>query len=352
MRPLFIGLALVSFPALAQVTVTAIRDPVSKSYRQIVRGMEVFEQKKALAPQAELRFKLLPRKKETRMDQVQVDVVGDSFTLPVDVAPDRTFTLPRDAKALQEDASVRPNRRSQTMTWRAEIRSPGVPAGMRRLGDLRLECEVGMAAELVSNRTKIQKWLDSMSGLQNYCQRTTDNYYLFFADRPLFGVTLVSGDRRLPLPVERLYNGMSDHPTVKSELPNCDCEVLVDRTFDLPLGDKSWPDDTLVEFEYLDDAKPVEHASSKEQIRAVLGSPTVVPFLSGYEVWVYRTKEEAKNLPPVTSTYAVAFDPAGKAIRTRGLVPAVTPATPPSPSPAARLPDPAPSAAPPRTASD
>jgi hypothetical protein len=36
-------------------------------------------------------------------------------------------------------------------------------------------------------------------------------------------------------------------------LPYCDCEVLVDRTYYLPLGDTSWPDDTLVEFEYMDD---------------------------------------------------------------------------------------------------
>ena len=32
-----------------------------------------------------------------------------------------------------------------------------------------------------------------------------------------------------------------------------DCEVLVDRTYFLPLGDRSWPDDTRVEFEYMDD---------------------------------------------------------------------------------------------------
>jgi hypothetical protein len=28
---------------------------------------------------------------------------------------------------------------------------------------------------------------------------------------------------------------------------------MLDRTYFLPLGDKSWPDDTLVEFEYMED---------------------------------------------------------------------------------------------------
>jgi len=29
--------------------------------------------------------------------------------------------------------------------------------------------------------------------------------------------------------------------------------VLLDRTYFLPLGDRSWPHDTLVVFEYMDD---------------------------------------------------------------------------------------------------
>ncbi len=33
-----------------------------------------------------------------------------------------------------------------------------------------------------------------------------------------------------------------------------DCQVMLDRTFYAPIWDKSWPDDTLVEFEYMEDA--------------------------------------------------------------------------------------------------
>ena len=46
----------------------------------------------------------------------------------------------------------------------------------------------------------------------------------------------------------------SADPKLPAELPYCDCEVLLDRTYFLPLGDRSWPDDTLVEFDYMDDA--------------------------------------------------------------------------------------------------
>src|SRR5262245_30355297 len=160
-------LVLFSFPALAQdsVHVTTVRDPVSKSYRKMVEGMDLFQSRQAMAPGAELRYRLLPRKRETRMDQIRLEVVGDSFETPVPVAQDGTFTLDRDAKALAEDAQVRPNRRAQTMTWRTDIRSPGLPAGVRRLGDLRLECAVGMKAELVSNRSAWERFVDSVTGL-------------------------------------------------------------------------------------------------------------------------------------------------------------------------------------------
>ena len=53
------------------VTVTALRDPVDKSYRRIVAGMEVFEKRRHLAPAAPLRFKLLPRNRETELARAQ-----------------------------------------------------------------------------------------------------------------------------------------------------------------------------------------------------------------------------------------------------------------------------------------
>ena len=90
-----------------------------------------------------------------------------------------------------------PNRKAGTLTWRAEIRTPGLPPNTRRLGDLRLECEVGMAARLISNtRPGLFGWIDKLfpEG-PDYCHRAEPRY-LFFADRPLFSVTMVAGARR------------------------------------------------------------------------------------------------------------------------------------------------------------
>ena len=234
------------------VSAKANRDPVQKSYRRMLRGMDLFEKQHALSPNGSLRFKLLPRKRETDMNTVQIDVIGSTVDFAVPVAPDHTFTLARNPQAVDEDAQVVPNRKKQTMTWRAEIRTPGLPPDTRRLGDLRLECRVGMEAGLVSTSTSlISRVAGALFNTPAYCDRKVP-LYLFFADRPLFSVTLVAGTRREILAIDQLYAAASDDPGLKNDLPNCDCEVLVDRTYFLPLGDLSWPDDTLIEFDYMD----------------------------------------------------------------------------------------------------
>jgi hypothetical protein len=53
-----------------------------------------------------------------------------------------------------------------------------------------------------------------------------------------------------------MYAGISRYPSIANDLDYCDCQVLLDRTYYLPLGDTSWPDDTLVVLEYMTDGVP------------------------------------------------------------------------------------------------
>jgi hypothetical protein len=240
------------------VTITAKGNPnpVEKSYRKMIQGMDLFERLHAMSPDGALRFKLLPRKPQTNMNTITLAVVGDTVDFVVPIAPDHTFTIPRHAQALQENAQVIPNRRAFSMTWRTEIRSAGQPPGTRRLGDLRLECRVGMEAGLVSNSSSaLGRLFSALLDTPAYCDQKQP-LYLFFADRPLFSVALVAGSRRQILAIHDLYAAASDDTSLPDSLPYCDCEVLLDRTYTLPLGDASWPDETRVEFEYMDDEAP------------------------------------------------------------------------------------------------
>jgi hypothetical protein len=336
-RLVFVNLTLASLSAAAQlppVTVTgkAVRDPVEKSYRKMVRGMDLFERHRAMAPQATLSFRLLPRKHDTDMGSIRVDVVGKEVEFNVPIGADGTFTLPRDRQALAEDAVVTPNRRALTMTWRSEIRTPGLPPSTRRLGDLRLECEVGMEAGLISNnRGLFGRIADFFTDPPDYCGGKNQRY-LFFSERPLFSVTLVHGGRRETVPVDRLYAGASGDADLPAELAFCDCEVLVDRTYFLPLGDRSWPDDTLVEIEFMDgapqaqpasDTRPLQRAfdavaigsSTGAGLAAALGPMTTVRFDSGYSVAVLRGQPKAKDAD--APELVVLFAPSGLALKAR-----------------------------------
>lgn len=325
-----------SSSGLPPVTISAKgnRDPVEKSYRRMIRGMELFERRHALAPDASLRFRLLPRHRDSDMRDIRLDVVGKNVETRVPVAPDNTFVLPRDRQAFDEDAMVVPNRRRQSMTWRTEIRTPGLPPQSRRLGDLRLECEVGMEAGLISNqRNFFSLLIGALLDTPDYCHRK-DPRYLFFSDQPLFSVTLIAGQRREILPVKQLYAGAGDDPAIGEDLPFCDCEVLLDRSYFLPLADSSWPDDTLVEFEPMSDGDDSGAAQAAlgsivagRSTRADLatGFPAAAPvrFDSGWEVWIDRDQRD-RRAPQEAEVAERIFlvDPSGVVAKARLRVPA------------------------------
>ena len=253
-----LALLVLCSPAPAQddaVVVSALRNPVKKSYSKMLEGAAHFKEHQHLAPTATLRFKLLPRKPETKMEGIRLQVADDSRAVPLKVAPDQTFTLEHDGNLrppLKESAQVMPNRRAGTMTWRADVRTPGLPPNVRRLGDLRLECEVGMKSGLISRYPRgFFGWLSELlRETPEYCHREAPRY-LFFAERPIWSVTLVDGERREVLPVDMLYAGATKDPDWKKDR-HCDCEALFDHAYFVPLGDPSWPDDTRVELEYMD----------------------------------------------------------------------------------------------------
>lgn len=306
---------------IPSVAVTSTRDPVDKSYRRMIRGMDRFAREApAMAPGATLRFRLLPRRPGTRMEGIEMKVVGDTVSLPVAVSADNGFTLERDERAWREDAALVANRRTASMTWRADVRSPGVPEGMRRLGDLRLECRVGMEAGLVSNNAHLFAWLgDLLANPDKVCE-DPDGRYLFFTERPVFAVTLHAHGRAVPAPLRLLYaGGRVQGP----DLPFCDCEVLLDRSYHAPIWDHAWPDDTLVSFEYMDDPAPpdappapgVQAGQAREEVRALLGPGMPVMFRDSREAWLYPRADErrAEGKPE----YLVLFDAAGRVVKSR-----------------------------------
>ena len=89
---------------LPSVTISAKAnpDPVEKSYRKMIRGMELFEKQRGISPNASLRFKLLPRRRETDMNSIEIEVLGSTVDFSAPVAKDPTFTLQNQGSLQQQ----------------------------------------------------------------------------------------------------------------------------------------------------------------------------------------------------------------------------------------------------------
>lgn len=210
-----------------QVTVAGSRDPDWKPYRKMLDGIDAFDHYHSLAPQAQLKFILRPQQPRLTASDLKLRIVGDTVNIEVPIAADLTFSVPRDESAAKDDADLRLSTKKGLFRWRPDIHTAGIPVGTRRLGDLRLECEVRWAVDKFDASLIKLAYLVPLGGV---CH-TSRSRVFYSSDAPLTGATLVSGSRRERLPAERL--DAKDH-----------------ARYAPPLHDPSWPDDTLVEFEF------------------------------------------------------------------------------------------------------
>jgi hypothetical protein len=192
------------------------------------------------------------------MDGLALQIVGEHTNIAVPLAADHTFVVPRNADAANDKAVVRFNRKAKSLAWRADIRSPGVPANARRLGDLLLECKVGLAGDLIAY---VHHPINMMvTKLADPCSTLSINIYNF-ADRPVFSITLTDGKRRSVMPAAMLHG-----PTAPMMPSQEDWIFLRERVFMVKfktLYEKGWTDDTLLQFDYMDDDAPDATAAAQ-----------------------------------------------------------------------------------------
>ncbi|CUI07972.1 hypothetical protein [Massilia antarctica] len=207
------------------VQVNALRDPDFKTYRAFVAGLDAFDSKHALAPASALRFLLRPSVPNASIEGVTIRIAGNETSIEVPLAADGTFVMQRNQAALDEHADIILNRKKGSFRWRPDVHTPEVPANARRLGDLRLECEVRWAVDRQDVPFVKRTLLATLGGP---C-RTSRVHVIQLAPRALAGYRMVAGERNVTAPAGAVGpDGM---------------------TYVAPLHDASWPDDTLVEFE-------------------------------------------------------------------------------------------------------
>jgi hypothetical protein len=209
------------------VEVKGLKDPDMRSYRSVAAGLDAFDKHHAMAPGVDqLRFRLVAATgaKALPMSAATLHIVGSNSATAVPIGADGVFTVPRDATARADNADLLLNHKKGVFKTRLEVRTPGLPANVRRLGDLRLECQATVAMIKEDMPWHLNLFLNGVFQTRNWCG-TQD--FIWEADTPgtLSGATLVSGARREQVKIS-------------------------DRKFMIPIGDTAWPDDALIELEF------------------------------------------------------------------------------------------------------
>ena len=219
-----------------------------KSLAQLLEARRAFEAHHALAPAAGLAFRLYARLDPADLARLRLYWVSGDERRPVPLDDHQRFTLDPawTAPGADPDAVLQTNLADGAVAWKVDVRTPGLGDDARRLGDLRLECEADMF------HGDLQRGIHSppaaiLSAQGDLCR--LDDAEIWFAERPIFGVTLEDGTRQLRLPYRYLH--CSDSTMALAPLFDWPY-ALRDRAFFLPLEDTTWPDDTRVVFDYMD----------------------------------------------------------------------------------------------------
>jgi hypothetical protein len=161
------------------------------------------------------------------MENLKLRLAGNqnSIDLPIDSAD--TFELPRSQAALDDNADLELNKPKTGYRWQPDIHSAGVPANMRRVGDLRLECEVLVSIAKKEIGLLRTAFVNSFLLSGDWCNHKSLDMPTVVTRR-LAAATLVEGEKRTALAI--VDAGMGYMP---------------------PLRDKSVPDDALIELRYV-----------------------------------------------------------------------------------------------------
>lgn len=130
-----------------------MQDPDWLPYRAMRRGLDAFARYHALAPDADARFVLRPQTADSTTEGLMLRIVQGDNAILVPVMADGSFSLPPGLPHTDDNAELVLNRKKDLFRWRPWIQSPDLPRNTRRLGDLRLECQVLWALEQATTAT-------------------------------------------------------------------------------------------------------------------------------------------------------------------------------------------------------
>jgi hypothetical protein len=227
-----------------KVPVNGVKNPEMKSYRAVWAGLKTFDREHQLAPAVPaVRFRIMANKARVKCigmcsgamtgvpdasDQFALRIAGEELSTSVPVSADGFFSIPRDRALYDANADIILDRKKDRYRFAVDVRTPGLPDNVRRLGDLRLECKVQVAIA----KEEIPFWIVALANSillsTDWCMATLGDdkaHFSYYSPAPVLSATLKDGNRS-----KQLDTG--------------------EHSYQVNLGDKSWSDDALVQLEF------------------------------------------------------------------------------------------------------
>lgn len=206
-----------------RVEVSNTRDPELRSYTQMAKGLQAERDKHQLAPDSTLYFILIPKSSRIKLDGLTMRLASDDNSIPIPIDADGKFHLPLIEQARDGEYDLLLNKPKGQFLIRPYVKSPNLAPDAKRLGDLRLECEVRWAIERQDVSTVFRIFVKAL-GTGDPC--TSRAVAVGFYPPP--GIDTVALDT--PAKAIRL-------------------NVSPDKVYALPLWDAAIRDDSLIRYE-------------------------------------------------------------------------------------------------------
>jgi hypothetical protein len=197
--------------------------PMAWSIQLLEKAQDVFDKRMHdRAPGATMSFRL--PKVDPEQGGNQVEIVGAGHHVPLPMTSNTTFSLKRGTLAEDSDAMVVVNRNFPMGEYNhplVKVRSPGLPDGVQRMGDLRLACAAQME-------------MAKAEGLK---------FRAVLAAASLFGFAVCD-----KLEVTRLEEPKGAYDTVTVEDGSRRLTLSAKDNRQPELGDKTWSDEARISY--------------------------------------------------------------------------------------------------------
>lgn len=212
----------------SRVEISSYKGPELRSYSQMLKGLIAYQEKHQLAPDSELHFILIPKSKGVNMQGLTMRLASDesSINIPIDAAG--KFQLPLMTLKSDDEYDLILNKPKGQFYIKPYVKSANLPDDVKRLGDLRLECQVRWAIEKQDVSFVFTTYVNLVAS-GNPCTARTVSVG-FFAPNGVNSIRLETPTATLPIDVDT--GGM----------------------YRVPLWDVKYEDDSLVKYERANEA--------------------------------------------------------------------------------------------------